>query len=258
MKEYRYLIASIICLGTVSMVGCSKNVGSIEENTSASQPDIPKKILESFVELSAINQGIILDIGAGTGKLTTKISNMIPHKEILALEPSKFMRIAFMARLSEHKELQKKITILPINLEQYNFEDDISGVLCMGVLGHLTKEERESLWETFEKKLKTGTPVLIGVLNKKFLSVHIGTPISIAQQDKNRYETFIKEINCNNKKKCEWVISYRISYKNKVIREITCPMNWNYESEEAVLKELSYANFRCVKVSDTLLFARKK
>ena len=34
-------------------------------------------------------------------------------------------------------------------------------------------------------------------------------------------------------------------------------MNWNYESEEAVLKELSYANFRCVKVSDTLLFARK-
>ena len=52
----------------------------------------------------------------------------------------------------------------------------------MGVLGHLTKEERESLWETFEKKLKTGTPVLIGVLNKKFLSVPIGTPISIAQQ----------------------------------------------------------------------------
>lgn len=64
----------------------------------------------------------------------------------------------------------------------------------MGVLGHLTKEERESLWETFEKKLKTGTPVLIGVLNKKFLSVPIGTPISIAQQGKNRYETFIKEI----------------------------------------------------------------
>ena len=128
----------------------------------------------------------------------------------------------------------------------------------MGVLGHLTKEERESLWETFEKKLKTGTPVLIGVLNKKFLSVPIGTPISIAQQGKNRYETFIKEINCNNKEKCEWVISYRISYKNKVIREITCPMNWNYESEEAVLKELSYANFRCVKVSDTLLFAIKK
>lgn len=99
---------------------------------------------------------------------------------------------------------------------------------------------------------------MIGVLNKKFLSVPIGTPISIAQQGKNRYETFIKEINCNNKEKCEWVISYRISYKNKVIREITCPMNWNYESEEAVLKELSYANFRCVKVSDTLLFARKK
>ena len=52
--------------------------------------------------------------------------------------------------------------------------------------------------------------------------------------------------------------TYIILIKNKVIREITCPMNWNYESEEAVLKELSYANFRCVKVSDTLLFARKK
>lgn len=40
----------------------------------------------------------------------------------------------------------------------------------MGVLGHLTKEERESLWETFEKKLKTGTPVLIGVYTKNLLN----------------------------------------------------------------------------------------
>ncbi len=225
---------------------------------SASQPDISKKILEGFVELSAINQGIILDIGAGTGKLTTKISSMIPHKEILALEPSKYMRIAFMTRLSEYKELQKKVTILPITLEQYNFEDDISGVICMGVLGHLTKEERESLWETLEKRLKTDTPVLIGLLDKKFLSVPIGTVLSIAQQGKNRYETFIREKKCNNKKKCEWVIAYRISYKNKVIREINCPISWNYENEEVVLKELSYANFRCAKISDTLLFARKR
>ena len=83
----------------------------------------------------------------------------------------------------------------------------------MGVLGHLTKEERESLWETFEKKLKTGTPVLIGVLNKKFLSVPIGTPISIAQQGKNRYETFIKEINCNNKEKNDWIGDPYLSFR---------------------------------------------
>lgn len=225
---------------------------------STSQSDISKKILENFVKLSTINQGIILDIGAGTGKLTTEISSMIPHKEILALEPSKFMRIAFMTRLSEHKELQKKITILPVTLEQYSFEDDISGILCMGVLGHLKKEERESLWEILKKRLKTGVPVLIGLLNKKFLSLPIGTRISIAQQGKNRYESFIKAINCNNLKRCEWLIAYRISYKNKVIKEINCPMSWNYENEEVILKELSCANFRCVKVSDTLLFARKK
>lgn len=225
---------------------------------SASQPDISKKILESFVELSDMNQGIILDIGAGTGKLTSKISKMIPHKEILALEPSKFMRIAFMARLSDCEELQKKITILPITLEQYNYEDNISGILCMGVLGHLKKEARESLWEIFEKKLKTGVPVLIGLLDKKFLSLPIGTRISIAEQGKNRYESFIKGINCDNEKECEWVITYKIYYKNKVIKEIDCPMSWNYENTETILEELEYANFRCAKVSDTLLFARKK
>ena len=39
MKEYRYLIASIICLGTVSMVGCSKNVNSIEEKSEMTMDD---------------------------------------------------------------------------------------------------------------------------------------------------------------------------------------------------------------------------
>ena len=39
MKEYGYLIASIICLGTVSMVGCSKNVNSIEEKSEMTMDD---------------------------------------------------------------------------------------------------------------------------------------------------------------------------------------------------------------------------
>ena len=65
------------------------------------------------------------------------MANMICDKEIIALEPSAYMRTAFMARLMEHNEVKERISLLPIDVGKYSFRDKISGVMCMGVLGHL-------------------------------------------------------------------------------------------------------------------------
>ena len=73
MKEYRYLIASIICLGTVSMVGCSKNVNSIEEKSEMTMDD------EINIEENSItDQGDIQETITENLTVNTKIE--IPEK----------------------------------------------------------------------------------------------------------------------------------------------------------------------------------
>ena len=73
MKEYRYLIASIICLGTVSMVGCSKNVNSIEEKSEMTMDDE-----RNIEENSITKQGNIQETITENLTVNTKIE--IPGK----------------------------------------------------------------------------------------------------------------------------------------------------------------------------------
>lgn len=73
MKEYRYLIASIICLGTVSMVGCSKNVNSIEEKSEMTMDDEINIEENSITEQGDIQETI-------TENLTVNTKIEIPGK----------------------------------------------------------------------------------------------------------------------------------------------------------------------------------
>ncbi|WP_301109541.1 methyltransferase domain-containing protein, partial [Sporosarcina sp.] len=194
---------------------------------------------------------------AGTGKTTVEIAKMLPDKEVIALEPSKYMRIAFMSRLVEHEEVRKQITVLPWTVKQYDFKEEISGILCMGVLGHL-KEERQYFWEKLDSVLKTNVPILIGLLDPRFLNVPKGSRISVTTQGRIRYETYITEIKHVMEKSWEWLMTYKIFFGDKIISVIESPMEWNYDSAENVLNELEQANFRGIKLSDTLLLVRKR
>ena len=203
------------------------------------------------------NEGIILDICAGTGKTTIEIAKLLPDKEVIALEPSKYMRIALMSRLAEHEAVRKQITVLPCTAEQYDFKEEISGILCMGVLGHL-KEEQQYFWRKLGSVLKTNVPVLIELLDQRFLNVLKGSRISVAIQGRLRYETYITDINHVSERKWEWLMEYKTLLEGKIINTIKSPMEWNYDSVEDVLNELTQASFRGVKLSDTLLLASKR
>lgn len=65
--------------------------------SALSQIGNKKIVLNKFADMVKDLDGIILDIGAGTGKTTIEMANMICDKEIIALEPSAYMRTAFMA-----------------------------------------------------------------------------------------------------------------------------------------------------------------
>ena len=126
-------------------------------------------LLEKFAKACSKKAGIVLDIGAGTGRNAIELAKRMPDKEIVALEPSKYMRIAFMAKLAECPDMQYQVTVLPLSAEAYEFQEKASGVLCMGVLGHLREEERKGLWRKLAGNLDPGVPVLIEILDERFL-----------------------------------------------------------------------------------------
>lgn len=224
---------------------------------AGSQPAIAENILKKFADMAKKNAGIILDVGAGTGKTTIEIAKLLPDKEVIALEASKYMRIALMSRLAEHEAVRKQITVLPWTAEQYDFKEEISGILCMGVLGHL-KKEQQNFWRKLGGLLKPGVPVLIELLNQRFLNVSKGSRISVATQGRLRYETYITDINHVSERKWEWLMEYKTLLEGKIINTIKSPMEWNYDRAEDVLNELIQASFRGVKLSDTLLLASKR
>ena len=71
-------------------------------------PEIRKKL----PPLLAGVRRSILEIGAGTGLITTSLADWTPA-EIFALEPSAGMRAVLLSRLASRPELLKRVTVLP-------------------------------------------------------------------------------------------------------------------------------------------------
>ena len=216
-----------------------------------------KIVLNKFADMVKDLDGIILDIGAGTGKTTIEMANMICDKEIIALEPSAYMRTAFMARLMEHNEVKERISLLPIDVGKYSFRDKISGVMCMGVLGHLKRDEQEKLLYKLDKNLNINVPILIELLEPKFLVAPVGSRISVATQGRLRYETYITDIKQVGMDQWTWRLTYKVFCGKNIVSTVDSLMSWNYQSVEKILNQLTKMHFRTAKLSETLLLAIK-
>lgn len=139
---------------------------------------------------------------------------------------------AFMARLMEHNEVKERISLLPIDVGKYSFRDKISGVMCMGVLGHLKRDEQEKLLYKLDKNLNINVPILIELLEPKFLVAPVGSRISVATQGRLRYETYITDIKQVGMDQWTWRLTYKVFCGKKIVSTVDSLMSWNYQSVE--------------------------
>ena len=265
MAQYQIYVSKLwseICqkVGYMNIVDYD-NFGDIKsifyDLSALSQIGNKKIVLNKFADMVKDLDGIILDIGAGTGKTTIEMANMICDKEIIALEPSAYMRTAFMARLMEHNEVKERISLLPIDVGKYSFRDKISGVMCMGVLGHLKRDEQEKLLYKLDKNLNINVPILIELLEPKFLVAPVGSRISVATQGRLRYETYITDIKQVGMDQWTWRLTYKVFCGKNIVSTVDSLMSWNYQSVEKILNQLTKMHFRTAKLSETLLLAIK-
>jgi SAM-dependent methyltransferase len=112
-------------------------------------------IREQLPPLLAGVQGSVLEIGAGTGLITTSLADWVPG-EIFALEPSAGMRAVLLSRLSARPGLLERVTVLPCDALGVDLPEPASAVVMINVMYALEPDYRQRLWPVLAAQLAPG------------------------------------------------------------------------------------------------------
>ncbi|MFD3685078.1 class I SAM-dependent methyltransferase [Nocardiopsis sp. NPDC058631] len=108
--------------------------------------------------------GPVVEIGAGTGRITEVIASALPSASIIAAEPSTPMRAMLTSRVVGKDDLRHRVTISAEPAQRLRLPDRVSAVVVFGVLGHLTKDERIALWHKLRDHVPPGAPIVVELM----------------------------------------------------------------------------------------------
>jgi SAM-dependent methyltransferase len=97
----------------------------------------------------------ILEIGAGSGLITTSLAEWTPA-EIFALEPSDGMRGILLSRLCARPELLERVTVLPCDALGVNLDEPAEAIVMINVMYALEPDYRRRLWPVLASQLEPG------------------------------------------------------------------------------------------------------
>lgn len=100
-------------------------------------------------------QRSILEVGAGTGLITTSLADWTPA-EIFALEPSIAMRGILLSRLATRPDLLDRVTVLPCDALSVRLDEPVEAVVMINVIYALEPDYRRQLWPVLAASLEPG------------------------------------------------------------------------------------------------------
>jgi len=108
----------------------------------------------SFFTSLAPADGDVLEVGAGTGRITLPIAERAAR--VHALEPSCAMRSVLLAKLAGRPALHSKVTVLPLAAPTFRLGRRFDYALAAGVLQFLSPSQRRQLFATLTLHLRHG------------------------------------------------------------------------------------------------------
>jgi SAM-dependent methyltransferase len=193
----------------------------------------------------------ILEIGAGTGLITTSLADLTPG-EIFALEPSVSMRAVLLSRLSSRPELLSRVTVLPCDALSVTLDEPAEAVVMINVMYALEPDYRRRLWPMLAASLETAGLLLF--------TWHDGGPptprplreLESHQVGRHTY-TVLSEILESDEEACRARYLYRITEGGKVISEEEITGRSYRPAWNVLRRELTGAGFTQAKGAEELL-----
>lgn len=105
---------------------------------------------------------VMVEVGAGSG-LGTRVLAEECRAQIVALEPNLLMRSVLTARVADDAELSRRVTVVAGSAPKalVLLPDQVRGVVCTHVLGHLDPLELRSLFAWMAHTLSPGGSCLV-------------------------------------------------------------------------------------------------
>ncbi|WP_433247061.1 class I SAM-dependent methyltransferase [Streptosporangium sp. CA-135522] len=176
-------------------------------------PEIRKKL----PPLLAGVRRSILEIGAGSGLITTSLADWTPA-EIFALEPSAGMRGLLLSRLNARPELLKRVTVFPCDALSMDLDEPVEAMVMINVMYALEPDYRKRLWPVLAARLEPG-----GLLVFTWRDGGPPAPRPLQELDSRQVGrhtyTVLSEILESNEEACEARYLYRITEGDKVVNE---------------------------------------
>jgi len=193
----------------------------------------------------------ILEIGAGTGLITTLLAEWTPA-EIFALEPSAGMRAVLLSRLAARPELLERVTVLPCDALSVDLEEPVEAVVMINVMYALEPGYRQRLWPVLAAHLAPA-----GLLVFTWRDGGPPTPRPLEELDSRQVGrhtyTVSSEILESDEEACRARYLYRITEGEKVISEEEI-IGYAYRPVwEVIQRELVSAGFTETEGAERLL-----
>jgi SAM-dependent methyltransferase len=187
--------------------------------------------------------GPVLEIGAGTGRITEVVAATLPDAEILAAEPSSVMRAQLMARVARDPDLRRRVTVVDGSAQDMPLPDRLSAVVVFGVAGHLTRPERTALWRRLADRLPEGGPIvveLMGVAAPRSIPPAMSLRETIGDQT---YEWWIGGEPAGGDT-MRFTTTWKVLRAGRVVREVSDTYDWHTLDVAQLARESGMATRR--------------
>ncbi|SFL05131.1 Methyltransferase domain-containing protein [Streptosporangium canum] len=159
----------------------------------------------------------ILEIGAGSGLITTSLADWTPA-EIFALEPSPGMRGMLLSRLCTRPELLRRVTVLPCDALNVDLDEPVEAMVMINVMYALEPDYRKRLWPVLAAQLEPGGLLVFTWRDGGPPAPHHLQELESRQVGRHIYTTLLEVLE-SSEEAAKVRYLYRITEDDKVISE---------------------------------------
>jgi uncharacterized protein len=198
--------------------------------------------LQMLDVLAAVDpaDGPIIDVGSGTGIGLAYLRAAVAGAQLIAIEPSKAMRVALHTRLSEFTELREQTTVIPTIFGEAPLPERASAMVLSALIGHLSDDERTRLWSYVAEHTAPGAPVVIGVLPPA-RPLHV----DLVKYGERRigdyvYEGWQSGVSLDERRMM-WTMIYKVvdSSTGATVAEYTATAPWHCDGADDIRREIA-------------------
>lgn len=184
-------------------------------------------------------EDVVVDLDAGTG-VGTQVLAAVTAAKVVAIEPSRMMRTALMARVAGDQDLAERVTVVAGGLLDALGtcvgEQPVAGFVCAHTLGHLDEATRKT---TFNWLATYSTPDVAGLVTFTPDVLAEGPVVERRRLGRYLYEAHYLESPGTDSFLSEYVVKDR----DRVIRSERFAGPWLSLPSDRLAEELAGAGF---------------